>query len=360
MLLGSRIRVWLIVIVLGRISLAMAVAQSASGRVYEFLGLPATARITALGGYAFPDLSNDLGMAQTFPALLNSGTGGQLHMNVADYFDDIHYGTMAYAWSVERWGSFSASVQYIRYGRFIETDDLGQILGEFTAGEYGLRLGWGRQLADKLFLGSNLSSIHSYLSDYRSWGLAADVSLVYLDKDRQLAFGLAARHMGVQITRYREGPAEPLPFDLQLAMSKKLENAPIRLSAVYHNLHRFDLTYPQRSFVGSLQAEENSSGPWHRDIPDKLMRHIVLGLEFIPNDVFSARMGYNYRRRQEMKVDSRLSTVGFSWGVGLRVAGFQLGYGRANHHLAGAPNHFTVAASISDLFRKSGSLPETL
>jgi hypothetical protein len=338
-----------------------AFSQAQSGRVFEFLNLPATARITALGGYGFPDLDNDLGMALMYPSLLQPEFSNHLSLNVVDYFDDISYGTVAFSRSFERLGSFSGSVKYINYGQFIEADEVGETHGTFSAGEYAFMIGWGRRIGERLYIGSNLKSIHSFYYDTSAWGVGIDVSFTYLDPDKGLAAGALARNIGYQVIPFRKGNQEPMPFDLVLGGSLKLANAPFRFSLVAHNLHRFDLTYVSPS---SLPASRFSPGPSTESFGDKLseladkaMRHVVVGLEFLPSQNFGFRVGYNYRRRQEMKVDTRLSTVGLSWGFGFRVSRFQLNYGRSNYHLAGAPNHISVSTSISDLFHRPEQIP---
>ncbi len=327
-----------------------------AGRVYEFLNLSPTARITALGGHGVPFDDHDLGMALVYPSLLNPDMTGHLSLNVVDYFDDINYGTLAFARHFPRLGSFSASIQYIDYGRFTLADETGHTGGEFTAGEYSLQLGWGRMLNESFSLGSNLKLIYSAFDIYRSLGLAVDVSLGYVHEEQQLSAALVARHMGRQLTYYHNGNRESLPFDLVFGISKKLANAPFRFSLVANNLHRPDLTYEPP--LGHNQFFESQGGiqesdDWLGSLADKTMRHLVFGVEFIPLENFSFRAGYNYRRRQEMKVASRLSTVGFSWGFGIRISRFHLNYGRSNYHLAGAPNHLSISTSLPDLFQGS-------
>ena len=57
------------------------------------------------------------------------------------------------------------------------------------------------------------------------------------------------------------------------------------------------------------------------------MRHLIFGIEFIPLDNFYLRAGYNYQRRQELKISNRTAMVGFSWGFGIRISKFHLSYG---------------------------------
>ena len=79
-----------------------------------------------------------------------------------------------------------------------------------------------------------------------------------------------------------------------------------------------------------------------------MMRHFLFGLEFKPMDAFTLRFGYNYQRRQELKIPTKVSTVGFSWGFGLNLQKFQLSYGRATYHLSGASNHFSLAIKLKE------------
>jgi len=332
-----------------------------SGRAYEFLGLPVSARVTALGGYPAPDFDSDLGPALMYPSLLRPEVSTHLSLNFVDYFGDINYGTVAFAKNFERLGTFSAALQYIDYGVFTEADETGEIYGQFGAGEYSFMIGWGRPLNERFSIGSNIKAIYSSLFEYYSWGLAADVSVTYLNPESLFAAGLVARNIGRQVAHYRENNSENLPFDLVLGVSKKLANAPLRFSFVAHNLHRFDLTYespirlPGQDYLGGEPTQTASERV--SEFSDKVMRHMVVGMEFLPSQNFAFRLGYNYRRRQEMKIDSRMSTVGFSWGFGVKVARFQLNYGRSNYHLAGAPNHISISTSINDLFNFGGSVP---
>ncbi|MFO7978896.1 MAG: type IX secretion system protein PorQ [Bacteroidales bacterium] len=328
-----------------------------SGRAYEFLGLPATARTTALGGYAIPDMEQDLGMALVFPSLLNPDMTGQLSMNFVDYFSDINYGTVSFSHFFQKAGTFSASLQYVDYGTFTEADETGQTHGTFSAGDYSLMIGWGRRLSNHWSIGSNLKTIYSSYYEYNSFGLALDVSLTYQDAARNLAAGIVARNMGRQLVHYTNQNTESLPFDLMIGVSKKLDNAPFRLSLITHNLHRYRLDYPSMISLPDEMFDEQPTGESSQDklseIGDNLMRHAVLGLEFMPGRSFSFRVGYNYRRRQEMKVDTRLSTVGFSWGFGIKISRFHFSYGRSNYHLAGAPNHISISTNLKDLFQQS-------
>jgi hypothetical protein len=83
-----------------------------------------------------------------------------------------------------------------------------------------------------------------------------------------------------------------------------------------------------------------------------------LGGEFQIHKNFALRAGYNYKRRQELKVDSRKLMVGFSWGFAFRVKRFHFTYARSTYPLASSPNYFSITTSLTDMFRKKVIVPD--
>lgn len=309
-----------------------------------------------------PGFDNDTGMLLYYPSLLGNDLPRQLSLNFVDYFGDITYGTAAMNYGFDRIGNLSLGIHYISYGNFTETDEFGNLYGDFTAGEYAIQVGWGRKLSDRISIGSNVKTIISSFEQYSSWGLAADVSVSWLDEERMFASSLVFRNIGRQISTYYPGNRENLPFDVVLGASKKLINAPLRFTFVAHNLHVYDLTYNEISswsqpIFQSETPQRSSAQERFEEVTGKLLRHVVIGAEFMPTSNFTASIGYNYRRRQEMKVDTRLSTVGLSWGISVRVSHFMFQYGRSNYHLAGAPNHFSVSTNLETLFFRPSTPP---
>ena len=145
-----------------------------------------------------------------------------------------------------------------------------------------------------------------------------------------------------------------MPFEIQLGVSQKLEHAPFRFSAVVHNLQQFDLTY--ETGKTTLDYDPLTGEPVKENkiekFGDQVMRHLIFGVEFIPFESFMIRAGYNYQRRQELKLDTRAAMVGFSWGFGVKIYKFHLSYGRASYHLAGASNHFSLSTNLSSFYSR--------
>jgi hypothetical protein len=92
---------------------------------------------------------------------------------------------------------------------------------------------------------------------------------------------------------------------------------------------------------------------------DKVMRHVVLGAEVLLTKNFNLRIGYNYKRRQELQIEDKTGGVGFSWGFGLKINRFMISYGRATYHLAGASNLFSISSNLGEFAKKKKHLDAT-
>jgi hypothetical protein len=328
-----------------------ASAQTGGTSAYRFLNLPNSPRIAALGGNVVAIDDNDLAAGLNNPSLINPEMHNAVSLNFVDYFADINYGFASYSHTFEKLGSFAGTMQYINYGKFPYTNETGVLTGdagEFTASDVALVLGWGRRLDSLFSIGANIKGIYSVLETYNSFGFAVDVSGTYHARSGFTA-SLIARNIGRQLTTYVPGNFEPLPFELQLGLSKRLEHMPFRYSFLITNLQKWDISYEDPDgvevdpFTGEIKTRSKTA-----IFADNALRHIVLGGEFVPTKNFSIRFGYNYQRRQEMKVESRRSTVGFSWGFGFRVSKFNFSYARSAYHLAGSPNFLSIAFNLSD------------
>lgn len=331
-------------------------AQIGGNGTYSFLNLSNSARITAMGGQAFAIQDNDVNLALVNPSLINKSMNNHLSLSFVDYFSDISYGYALYSKTFKKVGSFTGGAQYLNYGNFVLADETGQNLGNFTAADYCLNVGWGRALDSTFSIGANLKGIYSKLESYSSSGVAVDIAGTYNNPRNNFTASLIFSNIGRQIKPYTDGNYERLPFEIKLGLSKKLEHVPFRLSLVATHLEKFDITY--NSPVGATPSvdpltNEPTDPKKVGDYADMVMRHFVFGGELLLSKNFNARIGYNYQRRKEMRIESKGSSVGFSWGFGLRISHFQFSFARAKYHLYNAPNNFTITTNLSDFIKKS-------
>ncbi len=321
--------------------------------VFEFMNFSPSARITALGGNMLPVFDDDINLARLNPALLNPSMHQQLAFNHNFHINSLNNGYAAFGHHVEAWQTtFQVGAQYAGYGEFEETDEAGQVLGTFRANEYALNLGAGRQVDERLHIGANLRLVSSQLAAYHSFGLAADLAVAYQDTGSAFVATLVARNIGAQLSTYDpDSPHEPLPFEVQVGISKRLRYLPFRLSIVYRYLDQWNITYDdpntaEPDFLFDTPDERSDFAVF----TDNLFRHFVFGGEFLFGklDNFRLRIGYNHLLRKELSVQNYGSLAGFSFGAGVKIKQFRLAYGHQVYHIAGGVNHISISTNLGE------------
>ncbi len=330
-------------------------AQTGGTRVYRFLDLPYSSRVAALGGGIASMPAGDLNFALSNPALLSDAVNNQLFLNYINYFSDINFGSMGYAFRTPLPVRTAAAMQYIHYGTFTATDETGTVTGTFSAAEYIFHLSASYDLFDSLMtVGVSMKPLLSVLERYQSFGLVFDVGAAYHSRDDLFTAALVLRNAGFQVSPYVPGHREKVPFEIRAGMSAKLRHAPFRFVATFRDLQRPDLLYTV------TEDPENPTAPYPEKkeysgfgkVAENFMRHTVLGVEVLMGRSLIVSAGYNYRRRKELMVPPRSGMAGFSIGATLQLKRFTLSYGRATYHLAGASNHISFSTNVKELLGK--------
>lgn len=325
-----------------------AAAQSGYG-VYQFLDLPASSRIAALGSNNVSLQDNDLNLAFQNPSLLNAQTGDLIGLSAANYLADVTFGTVVYGKNFNKNNYMAFGIQYIDYGDFKGMNEQNEYQGNFTAKDITISVMYARPLNEHISIGLTFKPIYSVYESYHSFGLATDVGLSYNDPESLFSAGLVFRNMGTQIKGYyaEEGDQhlEPLAYNILLGITKKFQHAPLRISGTLHNLQRWDLSYQSTNQQSSslIGSENNEIGFF-----DMAFRHAIFGVEFIPNKNFYLAVGYNHRRRQEMAMNGFKSMAGFSFGGGIKVYKFHVGFGMTQFQLGAYSYQFSISTSLNE------------
>ncbi len=320
---------------------------------YEFLNFAPSARISALGGTHIAVVDEDINMASTNPASLNPLMHQQLSFSHAFHPGGIGYGYASGGYHHENWNTtFHGGIRYVNYGDFDLTNTLGQIEGDFKAAEYAVTIGAGRELAERLRGGVNLRFISSQLESYNSIGLVADLSLLYQDTAKNFIITFVARNAGRQLSTFREDNIEPLPFEIQAGLSKRLKYLPFQFSIVYRYLDRWNILYDDPNttentlIFGDIETERSNTAIWF----DNFARHFVFNGELFigKQENFRVRFGYSHLLRKELSLDEYRSLAGFTFGAGIRINRFRLDYGRSTFHLGGGVNQLSISTNIKE------------
>jgi hypothetical protein len=329
-------------------------SQIGGRHAYEFLNLVSSPAIAALGGKNITGSGNDLSQVYHNPSLLNADMDQSLSLNYVNYFADIKYGYASYAYQSKSKRTWAYGMQYINYGTFTAAESNGVITGTFKAAEYAPTVSCSQPIDSFLFIGASVHPILSILENYQSVGISTDLGITWIRPHKGQTFAFVVRNLGSQIITYDS--YETLPFELQLGFSQKLEHAPFRFSVTAHHIETWDMSVPDYEYeqekANSTNVTPDTELSGIEKFGDNLMRHIVIGVELTPFKSLCVRFGYNYQRRQELKIDSHPGFTGFSWGASLSLARFQIGYGRARYNLAGVTNHFSVSTNLKYFYKK--------
>lgn len=331
-------------------------AQIGGTHSFQFLSISNNAKVTALGGQNLTASDNDLGLVYHNPSLLNDSMDKALVLNYVNYIADINFGYISYAMHTKKYNNIGIGLHYLNYGKFIKADETGIIQGEFTAVDYDLNFYWAKPLDSLWTIGATFKTLYSQYYSYYSSALAFDAAVTYFNPKRKFTFAAELKNLGFQIKRYDAQYRESLPFDILLGISKRIKYAPFRLSFTLDNLTHYDLTYVSPLtqdntnilFDDSTNVKKESK---FLNTADKLMRHLTIGVEFIPIKNFYLALGYNYRRRQELKISTRPALIGFSFGAGIRISYFYFAYGRALYNLAGASNVLSIRMNLNNFYQ---------
>ncbi|MBB69068.1 MAG: penicillin-binding protein [Flavobacteriaceae bacterium] len=320
-------------------------AQLGGNATYQFLNLMSSPRQAALGGKIITNVDYDVTQALYNPATINLEMDNQLALNYANYLGDISYGTAAYAYTVDRRvQTFHAGITYVNYGSFDGYDENGNSTGTFTGNETALSFGYAFQIGfSDFYAGANIKLISSKLEQYSSFGGALDFGLIYINEYLEFNAALSVRNLGTQFTTYA-GLNEPLPLEIDLGFSQMLENVPVRWHLTFENLQQWPIAASNPARV----TTDLSGNQTQEDIGflSQLIRHTLIGAELFPERGFNIRLGYSFRRAEELRILEQRNFSGLSFGIGIKFNKLRFSYTHARYSSASNTSFLGVQISL--------------
>lgn len=337
-------------------SLMTTKAQVGGKYVYPFLSTPYSARLAALGGALVSVRDEDPTLIMYNPSSISPTFHTSLSVNCIDYFNSAVYASALYSHTFEKVGSFAFEFKTLNYGKFQYTNEFGEELGAFYAGDYAATVGWGRQLDSNWSIGANLKLILSDYEDYNSFGVAVDVAGSYYNPEKRLSLSLLVKNLGSQIKPFTPGNYERLPFDIQFALSQRLQHLPLRYHISFHSLYKWKMGYvgendPMLEY-DVITGEPQYPSRFSQEM-NNFFRHIVFGIEIIPIKQLSLFISYNHHRNREMYILQKKTLAGFSYGFMLNFNNIQFAFSRAHYAAGATPNYFSFSLNINDLSKLS-------
>lgn len=295
-------------------TLAMLSALLANGQesqtVYNFLRLPVSAHVGALGGDNITIDDDDPTVIFHNPALANNVSDKTMNLNMMTYMQGTVTASASLVRAAGERATCGVSARFLSYGTMAETNSYGEQTGDFSAKDISVGGTFAYALSNTLSGGITVKIVTSYIGQYSSLGVGVDLGLNYYDAEDQLSVSAVARNLGGQLKAY-EDDFERMPLDLQVGVTKRLVGSPLRLSATLVRLN--DWQYG-------------------------LGRHIVVGADILLTDQFYVALGYNALRAYEMKISedegSSAHGAGLSIGAGMQLQRLKLHVAYAKYHVS--------------------------
>lgn len=293
-----------------------------SQTAYNFLRLPVSAHVAALGGNNITITDDDPTMIFHNPAMLGGVSDKSLNLNYMTYMEGTMVGSASFVRAWGDRGTWGVSASYMDYGSMRQTTADNIQTGEFSAKDIMLGGSVAYSLSTLFTGGITAKIISSSVAGYNSMAVAVDLGINYFDEAQGLSLSAVARNLGGQIDAYDED-FEKMPFDLQVGISKKMAMAPLRFSATLNNLHDWD---------------------------DSFIHHLAIGADIFLSDNIYIAGGYNFRRNKEMRISDGEGEsshgAGLSFGGGVQLERFKLNVAYAKYHVSVSSLLINVSYSL--------------
>lgn len=326
----------IIILILFVLCSGVSVFSQQTKGVFDFLRLPVSSRVNALGGENVSLIERDASLLFHNPAFLGPEMDMDFHLGYVSYLGGINAGSVAFAKSLGERSAWGVGVQYVDYGSIEETSIDNVFLGKISAKDMCVNGFFSRDLSDAWRGGVTAKVIYSSFEEYSAVGLAVDLGLSYYDKERQQAWGLAIKNLGRQVKSYHE-TREELPWDVQIGLSQKLSHAPFRISVTALHLTQWEFE--------PLREGENKKDSFFKT----LFKHFVFGADLLLSDNFWLGVGYNPKLGSDMNLETGNKLGGFSGGGGIRVKAFDIGFSVSKYHPGATSFQLNVAMALSEV-----------
>lgn len=306
-------------------------------KAYRFLDLPTSTRANALGGTNVSVIENDISLVFQNPAALGKEMNMNANVSFMSYIADIKVGSAIFGKSIRDMNAFAIGVSYLDYGDFKETTENNEELGGFSAKDIVVNGMYSHMLSSRLRGGVTAKFISSSYADYTSTAIGFDVGLSYYNEDREFSAGLVLKNIGSQLSSYNDKRIG-LPWDVNVGLSKKLRNVPVRfsLTGVY-------LTQWNFSRIDEANGIDSSDDGFVKT----LFKHTIIGVDIIPSQNFWIAVGFNPKVHYDLKLQEGNKFGGFNAGAGIKIQKFSVGFSFAKYHPSATSYHFTLGLDIS-------------
>ena len=279
------------------------------------------------------------------PSVINEDLDNKLSVNYTSYLAGINIGSLSYSKLItRRFGVIHGSIKYLDYGTLIGSDEQGNETGNFGASDIAVSIGYALNIPKtNFFIGSNVRFINATISNFSSIGISTDIAILFNNPYKNYTITLVARNIGTQIQTFN-GEKEQTPFKLALGGSYLLEHVPLKWYATIDNIQKWNISVANPS-ERTTDLEGNVSEE-NINFIKNAFRHFIIGAELFPKRTINLRLGYNFRRAAELKLQDVRTFGGFSFGFGIKMNKFKLNYAYSKYHSAANSSTFSLLINL--------------
>lgn len=313
------ITVFSLLVLLVVITISPLGARDINSRVgtsaFPFLKINIGARAVSMGG-AFTGLADDETSLYYNPAGIASLEGRRLVADYHNYFVDLQSGFVGYIHQLNEKNFFAGYINYLNYGTFIETDELGNVTpeGEFGGGDLVLAGTFAMKYNDNYMFGATGKFIYEKIDSYSATGLACDLGGKYSSNRGRYRAGIAVQNLGFQLSALGQ-EKNNLPIIVRGGLAVRPKEMPVVISG--------DIIMP---------IDNNPV--------------FAVGGEYYDFKPFYIRMGWTSFGSNYRTDDSDDKWAGFSFGAGFDHKTWHLAYAYSPGAELGESHRITLTGSM--------------
>jgi hypothetical protein len=301
---------------------------------FDFVDIPISTYAAAMGGDLVATDFSDLASTHHNPGLLDSAVDRQFFLMYNPYLGDVQRFAGGFSINSEKIRSAAAFLDFVNYGVIEETDEFGNIVGEYLAQQY--RFSLAKSFVQGPFsIGIMGSFALSNISGQTEQAVLFDLGGVYRHPDFNWVVGMVFRNMGVVFGGLQPAGFSEEIFDIAIGTSLKPKYMPFRFTLTVSGLPRELSTF--------------SVGSQDRDFLDRSLRYVNLGTSLVLSRVIELSVGYNHLRRQELRLENEAFGAGLSFGALLRVKSFTVQFTQMTFSAAGGATFLSVQNDFNSL-----------
>mgnify|MGYP006317969999 FL=1 len=290
---------------------------------YNFLRLPVSAHAAALGGENITIIEDDPSLGFSNPALAASVSDKTIGVNYMNYMSGANMGSATFNRVINDKMTWAVGGEFINYGSIKEVDENNVQTGTFSANDFAVGGTFTYLLLKNVVGGITAKFVYSSLGSYNSLAMGVDLGLNWYEPEHEWSVSVVAKNLGGQLKAYDE-KYEKMPIDVQVGVSKRLGTSPLRLSATLVDLTHYDYRF---------------------------VNHLDFGVDVLLSDNIWIGGGYNFRRVDEMKIqsnddDESSHMAGLSVGAGLNLERFKINIAYGKYHVSSGSLLINLAYSL--------------